>query len=153
MHRVTLPTLVAGTLLAVHMPAAGQPNPFASGAERYYKAGTAALKVTGSFDIDEEIPLTTKPSYTADDGQTWIVYGDETSGEPFVIFTYGDYGYGITVGTGGRTATAEFDMCEGKVDVSATTVVGEYTCPEVESMDRNFVAFKVSITIRFTADS
>lgn len=153
MHRLILSTLVAGTLLAVHMPAAGQQNPFAGG-ERYYKTGSAVVKVTGSFEFDEEIALTTAPSYTAaDDGMTWIVYGDETSGEPFVIFTYGEYGYGITVGKGGRTATAEFDMCEGKVDVTAGTVVGDYTCPEVESMDRDFRALEVSISIHFTAGS
>jgi hypothetical protein len=145
-------TLAAGVLLAGCAKAsAGQDNPFASGSERFYTGGSAVVKVTGSLAFDGEIPITTKPSYTADDGMTWIVYGDETSGEPFVIYTWGDYGYGVTVGLGGRTATAEFDMCEGKVDVSATGVVGEYTCPEVESMDRDFNVLKVSITIRFTA--
>ena len=114
MHRVILPALAAVTLSAVQVPAAaGQDNPFASGAERFYKGGSAVVKVTGSFEIDGEIPLTTTPSYTSDDGQTWIVYGDETSGEPF----------------------------------------GEYTCREVDSMDRDFRALKVAITIRFTANS
>ena len=153
MRRVTLPALAAGILLAAHLPTAGQQNPFASGTERFYKGGSAVVKVTGSIEIDEEIPLTTTPSYTADDGQTWIVYGDETSGEPFVIFTYNEYGYGITIGRDARTATAEFEMCEGDVEVTATTVVGDYTCPEVESMDRDFVALKVSIRIHFTAES
>lgn len=149
-----LSTLAAATVLAVGAPAAaGQANPFASGTERYYKGGSAVVKVTGSFAFDEEIPLTTTASYTADDGKTWIVFGDETSGEPFVIFTYGEYGYGLTFGRDQRTAVAEFDMCQGKVDVTAATVVGEYRCPEVDSMDRNFTALKLSITIRFTASS
>jgi len=152
MHHRMLSTLAAGVLLAGCAKAgAGQDNPFASGSERFYKGGSAVVKVTGSFEFDDEIPLTTTPSYTADDGMTWIVYGDETSGEPFVIYTYGEYGYGITVGRDARTATAEFDMCQGKVDVTATTVVGEYTCPDIDSMDRDFNVLKVSITIRFTA--
>ena len=151
MHRSILPAFAAGALLSLHAPVAGQSNPFNSGAERFYKSGSAVIKVTGSFEFDQEIPITTNASYTADDGMTWLVYGDETSGEPFVIFTYGEYGYGITVGRDNRNAVAEFDMCKGKVDVTAGTVVGEYTCPEVDSMDRDFHALKLAITIRFTA--
>jgi hypothetical protein len=155
MHRAILTTLSAGLLFALPAPAAGQDNPFAQfGGEKYYSGGSADVTVTGWIAFDEEIPLTPAPSYTSADGQTWIVYGDETSPAPHVIYTYGDYGYGLSVARDGRIAIAEFDMCEGGVEVTATTVVGEYVCPTVETVDRDtFALQQVSITIRFTAQT
>jgi hypothetical protein len=153
MRGVILSIVAAGLMMAMSVPAAAQTNPFASGTERFYKSGSAVVKVAGSFQVDEEIPLTVMPSYTASDGQTWIVYGDETSGAPFVIFTYGPYGYGLAIGRDGRTAVAEFDMCRGDVVVTPATVTGAYTCPEVEFVDRSFTLLKISIDIRFTASS
>ena len=153
MHRVTLATVAAGLLLAVQVPAFGQANPFASGAERYYKGGSARVTLTGAFEFDGELPLDTNASYTADDGQTWIVYGDQTPGKLNVIFTYNDYGYGLGVGEGARVAIAEGDLCEGDLEVTATTVSGRYTCPSVDSGGSRVGMATVSISVEFTAGS
>ena len=153
MHRVSLLTVAAGLLLSVQVPAFGQANPFASGAERYYKGGSARVTLTGAFDFDGELPLDPKASYTSDDGQTWIVYGDQTPGELNVIFTYSEYGYGLGVSDGSRVAMAEEDMCEAELEVTPTTVTGRYTCPSVDSGGSRVNMAPVSITIEFTAGS
>jgi hypothetical protein len=61
--------------------------------------------------------------------------------------------YGLTVARDGRLAVAEFDMCQGGVEVTATAVVGEYVCQTVKTVDRDtFAMQQVSITIQFTAE-
>lgn len=155
MRRAILTTLAGGLLLAVHGTVAAQDeNPFARfGVEKYYAGGSATVKAVGSIQIDQELVMNTAASYTSDDGQTWITFGNEDAGDPLFLFTFNPYGWGITVSTphGKRSATGESGICKGHVDVTATDVTGDYTCPGLDSVDNQTGVAKVDVTVRFTA--
>lgn len=127
---------------------------------RTFTAGSATVSVTGSFQIQAEIPLNTKASI-GDPEMTYLQYGASGAPEPNVLITFqpllGEVGIGVGRGkltaTGGVMEGGESD-CAGKTDVTANLVSGSYTCPEVTSYDPATGKMgKVKIVIRFNAKS
>jgi hypothetical protein len=131
------------------------PVPTVSG--RYFTGGSATVTVTGSFQIDTDIPINAKASF-GDGAMTWIQFGVSGGPDPEALITYGDQGIGVIVGLGKNTATAEPSAeettCTGESKVTATSVTGLYTCPGIVSYNPGTGKMgKVNITVRFTATS
>jgi hypothetical protein len=121
--------------------------------ERYYVGGSAKVTVTGSFQIDEAIPINTKASYSAGD-MTWLQYGDSGSELPNALVTISTYEIGINAARGKPTAVIGAENCTGSMDVAASLITGEYKCPNVTSYDpRSGQMGTVDIEIDFTAAS
>jgi hypothetical protein len=126
--------------------------------ERSFTAGSATVTVTGSFQIEAEIPINVQASIGS--GQmTWLQYGPAGVAEPNATITVQPGELGIVVAGGKRTATAgvidnEESECTGSTEVTATLVTGTYTCTEVTSYDQTTRKMgKVKIEIRFEAKS
>jgi len=120
---------------------------------RSFTSGSAKLTVSGSFQVDQDVPLNTKASY-GDGEMTWIQFGDSGADVPNVLVTVSSDEIGIIVGRGKRTATVGADACTGKMEVTATTVSGHYTCAGATSFDPSTMKMgKVNIDVRFTSKS
>jgi hypothetical protein len=120
---------------------------------RQYTGGSARVSVSGSMQIDEDVTINTAAS-TSDGEMTWLQFGNSGSAAPNALITYGDQGLGIIVGRGKNIATVEGDLCKGKVDVTAATISGDYTCVGVVSYDAASGKMgKIDIKIRFSAKS
>ena len=124
---------------------------------RSFVGGSARVTVTGSFQIDADVAINAKASF-GDGEMTWIQFGVSGAVEPNALITYGDQGIGIIVGLGKNSATAEPSAedaaCTGEVNVTATSVAGQYTCTGVGSYNPTTGKLgKVNISIRFTAKS
>ena len=138
-------------LAVVNSTSAAVKVPVISG--RYYVGGSAKVTVTGSFQINADIPINQKASF-GDGEMTWLQYGDSGSEAPNALVTVSRDEVGINVGLGKQTATAPGDICTGEMDVTANSITGHYKCPEVTSYDpRNGRMGKVSIEIQITAAS
>ena len=149
------PILVVAALLSVAFapPAAGQDADNPTISTRQFTGGSAKLTVTGAFDVAEDVAINTKASY-GDPAKTWLQFGASGSAEPNVLVTYGEDGFGIIVGKGKRIATAEPEHCKGKVEVTASSITGQYKCVGVVSYDGATMKMaKIDIEIRFTAKS
>ena len=119
--------------------------------KRTFVSGSAKVKVTGSFQIDDEVAINV-PASIADDGMTWLQYGASGSEPPNALITFQQDGFGINVSRGKRTAQAEPEHCKGKTEVTANLISGQYTCTGVVSYDAATRQMgKVNIEIRFTA--
>jgi hypothetical protein len=121
---------------------------------RYFNGG-GSVKVTvkGSFQVEAEIPIN-KAASLGDGEITWIQYGVSGAEEPNLLITFQPEEMGITVGRGKRIATTGTENCKGKVEVTATVVSGQYTCPGITSHDPSARGLgKVDIEIQFTAKS
>jgi hypothetical protein len=155
-----LPSIVATGLFLAVIPslAGGQTGRPPSITERQFTGGRVKVTVTGSAKIDQEIAINTKASY-GDGGMTWLQFGESGTEAPNALITYGEDGeIGITVGKGKFIATGgivpgEDSQCSGKVQVTQTSISGDYTCTEVVSHDPAAKMGKVDITVRFTAKS
>ena len=126
---------------------------------RQFVGGSVKMTVTGSIQIDQEVPINTKASY-GDGEMTWLQFGASGSDAPNALITYGETGEtGINVGKGKLTATGgimpgERSECTGTVQVTATLVSGQYSCVGVTSYDpRTGGMGKVNIKVEFTAKS
>lgn len=120
---------------------------------RSYVAGSAKVKVSGSFQIDAVIPINTQASTSAGD-MTWLQYGDSGSEAPNALVTISSYEIGIGVANGKPTATIGAADCEGGMEIKEVLVKGHYTCPNVTSYDpRSGQMGSVDIEIDFTATS
>lgn len=125
---------------------------------RTFTAGSATVTVTGSFQIQAEIPINTKASF-GDGEMTWLQYGASGAPEPNATITVQPGELGIVVGKGKLTATAgvmegEEPQCSGQTDVTAALVSGSYSCAEVTSYDPATGKMgKVKIEVRFSAKS
>ena len=64
--------LAVSLLVVIALPAVAQVPQIS---KRTFSGGTAKLKVTGSFAVDEEIGIN-KQASIADDGQTWSLVAD-----------------------------------------------------------------------------
>ena len=150
--RWILPTVCLA--LAVICPSAEGQEPVAPAiTARQFTAGSVTLKVTGSFQIDEEVAMNTTASF-GDGEWTWLQFGASGSETPNALVTYGDGEFGISVSRGKRIAIAEAAHCTGKVEVTASLVSGQYTCSGVTSYDpATGQTGEISIQIRFTAKS
>jgi hypothetical protein len=161
MRRVPfLSSVVATGLLLAIVPsrASGQSGPPPAISKRQFTGGSAKVTVSGSATIDQEIAINDKASY-GDGTMTWLQFGVSGAAEPNVLITYGETGEtGIIVGKGKFTATGGIipggeSQCTGKVQVTATSISGDYAYVGVTSLDAAFKMGKVDIKVRFTAKS
>ena len=121
--------------------------------KRTYVGGNAKVKVTGSFQIDADIPINTKASIS-DAGMTWLQYGVSGSEPPEALVTVSTDEVGIMVGRGKQTATIGAADCKGKMEVAATLITGHYTCVGVTSYDPGTGSMgKIDIELTFSAQS
>ncbi len=126
---------------------------------RQFARGSAQVKVTGAFIVDEQIAINTVSSI-GDGEMTWLVFGASDSVQPNASIMFTDSNeIGIGVARGPLQATSgvggnEKPWCTGKVDVTAKRISGQYTCTGVTSYDQGSKKMgKVTIEIRFTAES
>jgi hypothetical protein len=120
---------------------------------RSYLGGSAKVTVTGSFEINEVIPINTAASFS-DGEMTWLQYGASGSEAPNALLTISPDEVGLNVGRGKPTATAGADICTGGLQVTANSIKGQYKCPDVTSYDpRSGKMSKVNIQIDLTAIS
>jgi hypothetical protein len=121
--------------------------------QRTYVGGSAKVKVTGSFQIDADIPINTKASLS-DGEMTWLQYGVSGSEAPEALVTISAQEVGINVGRGKQTAIIGAADCTGKMDVAAKLITGHYTCAGVTSYDPSTGSMgKIDIEITFSAQS
>ena len=126
---------------------------------RQFTTGSIQVKVTGTWAMDETIPID-KMASIGDGGMTWLQYGASGSSGPNATITFNDMNeVGVIVAKGKSQATSgvggnEKPWCTGKVDVKPALITGEYTCNEVTSYDQGTRAMgKVVIVVKFTAGS
>jgi hypothetical protein len=161
MRRIRFLSSVVATglfLAVVPSRAGGQTGRPPAISERQFTGGSVKVTVTGSTTIDQELAINTKASY-GDGRMTWLQFGESGAEAPNVLITYGETGEtGITVGKGKFIATGgiipgEDSQCSGKVQVTATSISGDYACVGVTSLDAGFKMGKVDIKVRFTSKS
>jgi hypothetical protein len=145
-------------LAAIAAPLAAQDGRPPAISQRQFKGGSAKVTVTGSFTIDQEIPINTQASI-GDGESTWLQFGASGSAEPNILITYGETGEtGIIAGkgkssaTGGITPGQESD-CAGTVKVTPTLVSGEYTCRGLTSYEPGKGMGTVEVKVAFSATS
>ncbi len=120
---------------------------------RSYVGGSAKVKVTGSFQMDDLIPINTQASYSAGD-MTWLQYGASGSEAPNALVTISTDEVGIGVARGKPTATISSENCTGSMEVTSNSIIGRYKCPNVTSYDpRSGQMGTVNIEIDLTATS
>ncbi len=151
--------LCAALLLAgVFAPVAAQDQKPPTISQRQFKGGSAKVTVTGSFTIDQEIPINATAS-VGDGESTWLQFGASGAAEPNILITYGETGEtGVIVGKGKQSATGgitpgEKSDCAGTVKVTPSLVSGEYTCRGITSYEPGKGMGKVDIKVTFRADS
>ena len=151
--------LSATALIGLAIPASAQESSYPPISKREFVAGSIKVKVTGSFSIDEEVPINTKASI-GDGEMTWLQYGASGSDEPNALITFTTMGEtGITVGRGklittGGIMPGEKSQCTGKAEVTAKQISGRYTCKGISSYDPATSKMgKVDIEVNFTAKS
>jgi len=119
---------------------------------RSFTAGSATVTVTGTFEVQAEIPINDKASF-GDGEMTWLQFGVSGSKEPHATITYGQE-VGVMVGRGPSTVTAGEESCTGEATVTASSITGHYTCSGVTAYDTATRKMGVvNIDIRFTAKS
>jgi len=139
-------------------PLAAQVPGFPTISARTYTGGSAAVTVTGSTAIAQEIPINAVASIS-DGESTWLQFGASGSADPNVLITYSETKeIGITVGKGKFIATGgimfnEKPACSGKVSVTATLISGEYKCSGITSKQASGGMGEVNIEVKFTAKS
>lgn len=138
-------------------PAPGQAYPPISA--RQFTGGSVKILVTGSFNVNADVPINTQASIGAGD-MTWLQFGVSGSSAPEALITYGDnQETGITVGSGKNVATGgmmpgEKPTCTGNVQVTATLISGHYVCKGLSSHDSSTGKLaKVDVEVTFTARS
>ena len=152
MRRASLLSSILGMAMiwSVNVPAQAKVPAIS---QRSYVSGSATVTVTGSFQVDQEVAINNKASYS-DGEMTWLQFGDSGADAPNALITFTAGEYGINVGRGKQTVIAEPEHCKGKTEVSAASVTGEYSCVGVVSYDAKSMKMgKVDIKIRFTAKS
>lgn len=147
---------LATSLLLLALPVVslqGQTPNYPAISSRNYSSGTAQVKVTGSFQVDEAIAINTTAS-VSDGEMTWLQFGNSGSSTPNALITYGNNETGVMVGRGKWIATATGGDCRGKVEVTATSVTGDYVCAGIVAYDAGSMKMgKVDITVHFRAGS
>ena len=159
-HFLFLPETAAAALaLAVlASPAGAQTGVVPTVSARTFTAGSAKVTVSGSFQMDQDIPINDKASF-GDGEMTWIQFGASGADAPNALITYQVGEIGIIIGKGKFTATAgviagETPQCTGNSDVTPALVSGHYTCIGIASYNPATGKMgKVDIEILFTASS
>jgi hypothetical protein len=120
---------------------------------RSYVGGSAKVTVTGSFQIDENIPINAQASYSAGD-MTWLQYGASGSDSPTALVTVSTDEVGINVGRGKPSSTFSAVSCTGGMDVTGNLITGHYKCPNATSYDPSSGQMgTINVEIDFTAAS
>lgn len=120
---------------------------------RTYVGGSAKVTVTGSFQINDSVPINTQASLS-DGEMTWLQYGASGSEAPNALVTISLDEVGINVARGKPTATIGAENCTGDMNVTGNSITGHYKCPNVTSYDpRSGQMATVNIEIDFTAMS
>ncbi|MDH4126514.1 MAG: hypothetical protein OEW64_11905 [Gammaproteobacteria bacterium] len=133
------------------MPGASGDVPVISA--RTYVTGSAMVRVTGMFEVDEEVPLNI-PASISDGEMTWLQFGNSGSDAPNALITVSLYEVGVSVARGRPIATAGAENCTGGMDITADSVAGHYSCPDVPAYDpADGRMASVDIEIDFTAGS
>jgi hypothetical protein len=159
-HIPLLPRAAAAGLVlaALASPAAAQTGVVPTVSGRTFTAGSAKVTVTGSFQIDQDIPINVPASF-GDGGMTWIQFGVSGADAPNALITYQPGEMGIITGKGKFIATAgvmagETPQCSGKSEVTRALVSGHYTCIGIASYNPATGKMgKVDIEVTFTAKS
>jgi len=120
---------------------------------RTYIGGSAKVTVTGSFQIDEDIPINTQASYS-DGEMTWLQYGASGSEAPNALVTVSPDEVGINVGRGKPTSTFGAVSCTGGMEITGNLITGHYKCPNATSYDPGSGQMgTINVEIDFTAAS
>ena len=140
-------------------PAPAQEPAYPPISARQFTDGSIEVRVTGSQNIDAEIPINSQASI-GDGEVTWLQYGASGSESPNSLITYTQTGeVGVSVGKGKFIVTAgvtpgEKPQCEGKTEVAPALITGNYTCRGITSYDAGTGTMgKVDIAVTFRATS
>ena len=118
---------------------------------RGYVGGSAKVTVTGSFQINADIPIN-KQASMSDGEMTWLQFGVSGAAEPNMLLTVSSYEVGFGIARGKATATAGTEDCTGDMVVGERQVNGKYSCKAVTSYDPGTGQMgTVDIEIQFTA--
>jgi hypothetical protein len=147
------------TALVAVPPALAQEPAYPTISSRQFTAGSIEVRVTGSQNIDEKIPINSQASI-GDGEVTYLQYGASGSESPNSLITYTQTGeVGVSVGKGKFIVTAgvtpgEKPQCEGKTEVAPTLITGNYICRGITSYDAATGTMgKVDVVVAFTAQS
>ena len=118
---------------------------------RAYVGGNAKVTVTGSFQVNADIPIN-KQASMSDGDMTWLQFGVSGAAEPNMLLTVSSYEVGFGVARGKATATAGAEDCTGDMIVGERQINGKYSCKDVTSYDPGTGQMgTVDIEIQFTA--
>jgi hypothetical protein len=146
--------VAVASLVLVSLTSTGQSQePVPAISARQFTGGSARITVTGAFQIDEEVAINTVASMS-DGEMTWLQFGNSGSATPNALITYQQGEYGVSVSKGKNIAVGEAAQCRGKVEVTQSSMTGQYTCSGVTSYDAGSGNMgTINIQIRFTARS
>lgn len=149
-HRVRS-AFLAATVLGATVVNAASSIPVIS--PRSYVGGSAKVTVSGSFQINADIPIN-KQASMSDGEMTWLQYGVSGAAEPNMLLTVSSYEVGFGVARGKAIATAGAENCTGDMVVGPQQVHGKYSCKDVTSYDPSTGQMgTVDIEIQFVATS
>ena len=140
------------------VPSAGAQRPYPPISARTIVSGSATIKVTGAFNLDEELAINAQGGF-GDGEMTWLPFGASGSEKPHALITFTDTNeIGIDIRRGKLQATGgiggDNDTCTGKVEVTPKLISGHLICTGAASYDPVTGKMgKVNIDIRFTAGS
>lgn len=149
-----MPGLLGSPVLAQadRNPVGSKPLAVPAISGRSFTAGSATVTVTGTFQVQAEIPLHDQASF-GDGEMTWLQFNDGVSNQPNAPITYGQE-VGVSVESGSHTVTAGDEHCTGEATVTASSITGHYICTGVTSYDKATRRMgKVNLDIRFGAKS
>ena len=156
-----LSRVAAAALFAVTAvpPAPAQEPAYPSISARQFTDGSIQVQVTGSRNIDEEVPINSQASI-GDGEVTWLQFGASGSDSANSLITFTQTGeVGVSVGKGKFIVTAgvtpgEKPQCEGQTEVTPSLITGNYTCRGITSYDAATGTMgKVDVVVAFTAKS
>jgi hypothetical protein len=155
MRRTSVLPVILAVLLLWLSPGSlpGQTPGYPDISARQYASGSAKVKVTGAFQIDQDIAINASASYS-DGEMTWLQFGNSGAATPNALITYGDGEAGIGIGLGKWITTAGGEQCRGKAQATSTMVSAEYVCAGIDAYNAGSGKMgKVDITVQYRAGS
>ncbi len=143
--------IAAGVVGVIAVALAQAADGFPKIGARGYVGGSAKVTVTGSFQVNADIPIN-KQASMSDGEMTWLQFGASGAAEPNMLLTVSSYEVGFGVARGKATATAGAEDCTGDMVVGERQINGKYSCKGVTSYDPSTGQMgTVDIEIQFTA--
>jgi hypothetical protein len=143
--------IAAGVVSAIAVVLAHAADGVPTIGARSYVGGSAKITVTGSFQVNADIPIN-KQASMSDGEMTWLQFGASGSEEPNMLLTVSSYEVGFGVARGKATATAGAEDCTGDIVVAERQINGKYSCKGVTSYDPSTGQMgTVDVEIQFTA--